>query len=544
MTVKMTRFQLWALLVLLWALIYLPGLGAPEFRGEEAHRTLPAVTMLETGNWMMPYIAGEPYFNKPPGINWPVALSYLITGKENEFTSRIVSPAFILAFITLVMWAPSGFLDLAGRGIVCAVYMTVLGLVDKGRQIEIEAVYVALTAAAVLWWMNAFSLGWRGWRMWLVPGVVLGYGMLVKGPVILLFFYAVVIPVAVYTRRWRSVLSVWHGVAIVILVGMNYIWAYLGPMQYSQEEMAGTLVGDMLLRLRPKSLGYWAENIGESLVSFLPWTLFAGALWDKRLTGRIPSEQQGLYKGARLGFVIGYLAIMLMPQSETRYVLPVYGVGAILLGWALSLHDELFATDRVWKWALLVCSVVCVLTAAAGLVYIAVAPGHADVFGGIALGASIGIALYLWAKREKLNDVLRLSLTTAVIFAMVMMQFGWIFMDLYVAKTEKFRPATAAVRELAGPENTLYIYSSEYETWLFYIDKPFEHIFEPNDIDENVRYLIVEKLHRDELNELEAYRARHPKVLYEFDKKRIKGQYELLELEPVSKAAANPGGDA
>ena len=41
-------------------------LGSLEFKGEEGRRALPAVTMLRTGNGVLPYVGGEPYFNKPP----------------------------------------------------------------------------------------------------------------------------------------------------------------------------------------------------------------------------------------------------------------------------------------------------------------------------------------------------------------------------------------------------------------------------------------------------------------------------------------------
>ena len=41
-------------MLLVWAAIYLPGLGSLEIRGEEGRRILPAVTMLQTGNYLVP----------------------------------------------------------------------------------------------------------------------------------------------------------------------------------------------------------------------------------------------------------------------------------------------------------------------------------------------------------------------------------------------------------------------------------------------------------------------------------------------------------
>jgi 4-amino-4-deoxy-L-arabinose transferase-like glycosyltransferase len=81
---------------IVWALIYLSGLGSIEIRGEEGRRILPAVTMLDTGNYLVPRIGSEPYFRKPPLINWLVAASFQITGMRNEWTARLPSAHGIL----------------------------------------------------------------------------------------------------------------------------------------------------------------------------------------------------------------------------------------------------------------------------------------------------------------------------------------------------------------------------------------------------------------------------------------------------------------
>ncbi len=71
----MTRLQCLGIVILLCLGIFLPGLGSVEIKGEEGRRILPALTMLETGNWIVPHIGGEPYLRKPPLINWATALS-------------------------------------------------------------------------------------------------------------------------------------------------------------------------------------------------------------------------------------------------------------------------------------------------------------------------------------------------------------------------------------------------------------------------------------------------------------------------------------
>ncbi len=101
----MSRLATFSIVLLIWAAIYLPGLGSLEIKGEEGRRILPAVTMLETGDFLIPHVGSEPYFRKPPLVNWLVAASFKLTGQRNEWTARLPSAlcvlAVALAFITV-----------------------------------------------------------------------------------------------------------------------------------------------------------------------------------------------------------------------------------------------------------------------------------------------------------------------------------------------------------------------------------------------------------------------------------------------------------
>ena len=139
MALNLTRTKAFLIAFLIWAAIYLPSLGAPQFKQEEAHRVLPAINMLETGDWIVPVVGGSQYFNKPPGINWIVAASFLITGQKTEFTARLPSTIFVLAFAALLIWMPGSWLNLTARLISAIIFLTSEGIMEKGRMIEIEA---------------------------------------------------------------------------------------------------------------------------------------------------------------------------------------------------------------------------------------------------------------------------------------------------------------------------------------------------------------------------------------------------------------------
>src|SRR5207249_10600283 len=90
--------------LLVWAVIYLPALGSLAIKGEEGRRILPAIGMLKSGKYIVPEVGGNPYFRKQSLVNWLVAASFRITGVRNEWTARLSSAVCVLtvasAFVT------------------------------------------------------------------------------------------------------------------------------------------------------------------------------------------------------------------------------------------------------------------------------------------------------------------------------------------------------------------------------------------------------------------------------------------------------------
>src|SRR3954465_4668675 len=105
MGAEMSRVASFCFVIGCWAAIYLPGLGSLKIKGGEGRRILPAVTMLESGNYLVPQVGSEPYFRKPPLVNWLVAASFKVTGVRNEWTARLPSVLCVLmvalAFVTV-----------------------------------------------------------------------------------------------------------------------------------------------------------------------------------------------------------------------------------------------------------------------------------------------------------------------------------------------------------------------------------------------------------------------------------------------------------
>lgn len=155
----------------LWSAIYLPALGSLEIKGEEGQRILPAVRMIETGDYVVPKVGSEPYLRKPPLINWLVAASFKIFGHRNEWTARLPSVLCVLAVALVFITVARRSLGATGSTVAALIWLTNFGMIEKGRLIEIEALYISLFAFAFVCWLSWWEEKRSPWLTWLVPWI-------------------------------------------------------------------------------------------------------------------------------------------------------------------------------------------------------------------------------------------------------------------------------------------------------------------------------------------------------------------------------------
>ena len=338
----MTRLRAAAILFVLWAAVYLPGLGSTELKGEEGRRILPAITMLETGNWLVPYVGGKPFLRKPPLVNWLIAASFSVTGVRNEWTARLPSTLCVLALgLTIVALAGEGWMNAETALAAGIMAMTSFGLLAKARfaGAEIEGIYVPLAGIAMVMWMAWWTQRRSPWLTWTVPWFFLGLAALAKGPMHLLFFYAIVLTVLWRANAWREcclpshVLA--HLVGLALMAGIFEAWA----IPYFQTEAAANAAGvwrdQMANRVTSDVIDWksYALNLPRGLMDQLPWLLFAPAVFAARSDD---VRRAALISGARVAVLACFGALLLVPGVLPRYVLPLAVPWSVLAAIALG----------------------------------------------------------------------------------------------------------------------------------------------------------------------------------------------------------------
>ena len=342
---NLSRPRALLLVALAWAAIYLPALGSLEIKGEEGRRLLPAVSMLEPGRWIVPSVGGVPYLSKPPLINWLAAGSFRLAGNRSEWAARAPSAVAVLALALVAVGSLSAWLTPAGAMLAAIFLLTNIGLMEKGRLAEIEALYLSLYGIALLIWLGAWrreadTPGARPtWRAWTLPWVFLGLGLLTKGPLHLVFFYVVVLAILWCVGRMRDLWNWPHLAGVVLMLAIFGAWGVPYLQQVAAHRGGGVWLAQFQNRLEVNEgfqFKLWALNIPRGLANFVPWVVMVPLWWRRGVGGTDGTIDRAVLRGGRFAVTACFLAVSLAPGGQPRYTMPLLVPACVLLALILG----------------------------------------------------------------------------------------------------------------------------------------------------------------------------------------------------------------
>ena len=89
--------------------------GYKTFGSHEVYAAVPARGMLDSGDWVVPRIGGQPRLRKPPLAYWVVAGSAMIFGGLDEWTARLPAAVSALGLCLLIgIWGTRWYGRTAG----------------------------------------------------------------------------------------------------------------------------------------------------------------------------------------------------------------------------------------------------------------------------------------------------------------------------------------------------------------------------------------------------------------------------------------------
>lgn len=444
-----SRLRAIAVVILVWAIIYLPALGSIAIKGEEGRRILPAVRMLETGNYIVPQVGSNPYYRKPPLVNWLVAASFKLFGVRNEWTARLPSALSVLAVAMAFVTVARASLGARGSFIAAMIWLTNIGIIEKGRLIEIEALYVSLCGLAIIFWLSFFLQRKSPWLTWLPASVFLGLGLLAKGPTHLLFFYGIVVAVLVYWKDWRVLLHPAHFVGLAVMLGIVAAWAIPFLNSTTSHVAIDKWSGQYTGRLKGIDFKFsdWIQNIPRGLIYFLPWVLLFPFARFSRFQEQ---NEQRLARALSWGTAVPFLVMNLVPGALPRYSMPAivpasWLLGMICAGNALQCPRGWMKDEHVWTRV---------------------------------VAAFVGLGLVIGA-------------------------IGYPVTAIVLKNRQQVKTAAAEINALVPTNETLYAVNPDYQPVFFYVKSSVQYVSHVKDLPPNVRYFLIRNK-----NETEALTAR------------------------------------
>jgi 4-amino-4-deoxy-L-arabinose transferase-like glycosyltransferase len=377
-----------------WSLLlFVYGLGVGDFWRTESLRAVIAREMLETGDWIVPRLYGEPLFTKPPGMYLAIVLCSLPLGYVTEFSARLPSALAACACVAVVAWY---FTRRLGRraGLAAGLMLPMAFMwIDKSTAAEIDMLQTAFVTASILFFLRAVerpgvSSQWSvvssketdthaatassqvsevtvqgaavrsresdagratdyGLRTtdsfvwWLAACLCMAGGVLTKWTAPQ-FFYGTALPYLWWTGRLRLLVRWPHLVSAGIAASIVIAWIIAASLRAGWDSFMSTVLWEGLSRLLP---GYntwrpypWGEALFHPLkivLNTLPWSALALLALRPGFTRRLDAGEKDLLVALHCWVWPQILFWSLVTEHTPRHSFPLFPgmAGLAVLVW-------------------------------------------------------------------------------------------------------------------------------------------------------------------------------------------------------------------
>ena len=322
----------------------LPWIGLGDFSTKgEPREAAVAVSMLETGNWVLPQVYANEFAYKPPLAHWLMAVASLPQGYVSEFTSRLPSA---LAFIILIGFTLVFFGKRLRFQEAFIATLLLITCIEIHRAAMTTRVDMLLTAFIVIGlyqlyrWEDKLEL--KGVPI-AIPAL-LGCAVLTKGPV------GIILPLFVF------------GIYLLMLRKYSYLVIFKALLYAGISSVFLPLLWYVAAWKQGHENGVW-YNFMTLAAGFMPWTIFFFfSLFGLKLHKPAKSikeilndawnnirsmEKEKLFSLVALVCIIFFYSI---PSSKRSvYLMPAYPFIAIFLAqYTLSITEYRTKVTRVF----------------------------------------------------------------------------------------------------------------------------------------------------------------------------------------------------
>ena len=359
-------------------LVLFIGLGSTRLLAEdEGYFASCAAEMYARGDAVTPMFNGDMFGHKPALMYWGMMAGFAAVG-VNETGARLFAACFGLATVaTVYAFGRRLFNERAGFYAAIAIATAVFfNIVSRAATPDTALSFFALLALYLFakdgfLQPGEFNPYPRSWRTWAGIYATLGFAVLTKGPIGLLFPMAVIglfllCMTPVRSPRWfdrvrpflpvNFVFTVWR---MRPLTALAIVAAVAGPwylaVQYTTQ---GKFLHEFIFVHNLHRASHAMDNHSgpffyyplSVVVGMFPWSIFAvpaGLLWVSRLRTPSPVRPALVLLSCWAGV---YLVIFSIPSTKLpNYVLPMYPAVALAVGYFIDTWlTDAASVSRSW----------------------------------------------------------------------------------------------------------------------------------------------------------------------------------------------------
>ena len=357
-----------AALLALCALLYFPYLGKlPFFNKGEPREALVVQEIVQQGSWLFPLKRGEEVPSKPPLFHWLAALASMMGGGGSEMTVGFPS-ALLATLAVLLLYGLGRRMFGEETGFLAALMLaTTVAFQSEAiaARVDMTLAFFVTVVLVIFYLVYQGFLKGSGWLYGFY--LLLGLGVLAKGPVGLILPAMVICAFLVARTRWDflSRLCFHKGVILALLVGLA--WYGLAIARGGEEFVSRQVFHENLARFffsgengsgHQKPVYYYIPYL---MLEGLPWSLFLPfvvADWFRR---RAYADEHLLFLMLWAGLIFAFFSLSAGKRSV--YILPLYPALALLTAVWLKRSEG----GRIRAWGLKSVAGVCLLLGAGAL---------------------------------------------------------------------------------------------------------------------------------------------------------------------------------
>ncbi|MFK7900719.1 MAG: ArnT family glycosyltransferase [Cyclobacteriaceae bacterium] len=335
--------QVLCLLIVPFALFY--NLGLTAVHADEGTRGIVSLEMILSGNYLVPTINSDFYYNKPPLYNW-IVVGFIKLFGFSEFTLRLPTVLSLIGFAATIYFFAR---KKVGEKVA---FLAAMGLITCGRILFydsfhglIDMLFSWLTFVGFICTYHFF--GKKNWVLLFVTTyLITAAGVMMKGLPSLVFQSFTLLAYFSFQGQFKKLFHWAHIVSVgllVLLVGSyfyvyneyNDILIYFETLLTESTKRAAFLDkenSDQLISNRLINTVVFMVGFPFSILAvMMPWGLLAVFCIRKDIIQRVKSHP--LIWFAVVTFLVNIIVYWLSPMTKPRYLFMLFPLLLLIFGY-------------------------------------------------------------------------------------------------------------------------------------------------------------------------------------------------------------------